>query len=305
MKQIEDFNNRVNSSRLYPQENKDFQDQINLLLKTFFEQLSSTDKACIIGAGNLSDFSLHEFLRIFNEVTLTDIDEISMKRALSFQRLSRPQYRQVDLRKIEYTGFEKFDLFNSLKERFVNCLSEDKIDQVVKHIFKTVEEYKFLEDETEQYDFVYVSPIYTQLLYHQISILADQLIGSGYPQHLGKHIKAVVLQQMPSLIDRFNNNIIGLLKKTGSVMVLSDIFELANSSGFFRRVKNSIKRHDVMEEIHEGYKKKYGMGLGDYGLYNLDDKMQQFICRWLIWPKDEDNSYIVKLKIYNNKGGTL
>ena len=131
MKQIEDFNNRVNSSRLYPQENKDFQDQINLLLKTFFEQLSSTDKACIIGAGNLSDFSLHEFLRIFNEVTLTDIDEISMKRALSFQRLSRPQYRQVDLRKIEYTGFEKFDLFNSLKERFVKCLSEDKIKSIV------------------------------------------------------------------------------------------------------------------------------------------------------------------------------
>ena len=64
MKYIEEFNNKVNSSRLYPQETKDFQDQINLLLKTFFEQQSSTEKACIIGAGNLSDFSLHEFLRM-------------------------------------------------------------------------------------------------------------------------------------------------------------------------------------------------------------------------------------------------
>ena len=110
---------------------------------------------------------------------------------------------------------------------------------------------------------------------------------------------------MPILINRFNNNVISLLNETGSLMVLSDIFELKNNSGFYRRVKNSIKNYDVMEEIYDGYKEKYGMGLGDYGLYNLDDKMQKLISRWLIWPKDEESSYIVKLKIYKNKGGKL
>jgi len=110
---------------------------------------------------------------------------------------------------------------------------------------------------------------------------------------------------MPSVIDRFNHNLLGLLKEEGSMMVLSDVFELEQSSGFYRRVKNSIKNYDVMEEIYEGYKKKYGMGLGDYGLYNLDDKMQTIVSRWLIWPKNEESSYIVKLKIYNYKGGIL
>lgn len=305
MKYVEMFNNQVNSSRLYSQENKDFQDKINLLLKTFFEQLPNTENAIIIGAGNLSDFSLNEFLRIFNGVTITDVDEVSMKRSLSFQRLSKKDYRKVEVKKIEYTGFEEMDLFSSFKERFVNCLSKEKIEQVVSHIFDSVKDYQFMKDKIGTYDFIYVSPIYTQLLYHQISILVDQLISSGYPKHFGKHIKEVVLQEMPDLIDRFNNNLVNLLTPSGSMMVLSDIFELKNNSGFFRRVKNSIKNYDVMEEIHEGYKLKYGMGLGDYGLYNLDDKMQQLISRWLIWPKDEESSYIVKLKIYKNKGGKL
>ena len=305
MKYIEKFNNRVNSSRLYPQENIDFQDKINLLLKTFFEQLHQTNKAVIIGAGNMNEFSIHEFLRFFNEITVTDVDEISMRRALSFQRLNRKEYNKVIVKKTEYTGFEEQNLLTSFKERFVNCLSRDKIEQVVTHIFESVENYQFLKDEFGTYDFVYVSPIYTQLLYHQISSHVDELTQSGYPEHLGRDIKEVVLQEMPNVINRFNDNAIELLNDTGNLLVLSDIFELKNNSGFYRRVKNSIKNYDVMEEIYEGYKMKYGMGLGDYGLYNLDDKMQQLISRWLIWPKDEESSYIVKLKIYKNKGGKL
>ena len=305
MKYIEQFNNQVNSSRLYPHESRYFQDKINLLLKTFFEQLEEHDRACVIGAGNLTDFSVKEFLRVFHAVTLTDIDEISMKRALSFQRFSRQEFKRVEVLKVEYTGFEEQDLFASFKERFVNCLSKEKIEQVVEHIFNAAKDYQFLKDSFGMFDFVYVSPIYTQLLYHQISHLVDQLIHSGYPEPLGRYIKEVVLQQMPDMIDRFNNNVISLLKDNGSMMVLSDVFELKHNSGFYRRVKNGIKNFDVMEEIYEGYKKKYGMGLGDYGLYNLDDKLHQHISRWLIWPKDDEESYIIKLKIYNQKGREL
>lgn len=305
MRHIEDFNNKVNSSRIYLQENQDFQKHISLVLKTFFDQISETNRACIIGAGNLSDFSLKEFLRFFNVVTLTDVDVISMKRAISFLHLSKREYTQIEIKKVEYTGFEEFDLFTSFKERFATCLSKEKIDQVISHLYAKVQSYKFMGEAFGTYDFIYVSPIYTQLLYHQTSIFVDQLIQTGYPEHLGKHIKEEVLQRMPKVIDRFNDNLISLLKESGSLAVLSDIFELKNNSGFFRRIKNSIKRYDVMEEIYEGYRNKYGMGLGDYGLYNLDDKMHQFISKWFIWPKDEESSYIVKLKIYNNKGGNI
>jgi hypothetical protein len=305
MKYIEQFNNRVNSSRIYPQDNFHFQDNINLLLKTFFEQIKNPNSVLIVGAGNLSDFSLSEFLRIFNEVVLSDVDEISMLRALSYQRLSKHEHNKIVVKKVEYTGFEEHDLLTSFKERFATCLNKEKIDQVLSHIFDTVTTYQFMKDQWGHYNFIYVSPIYTQLLYHQLSVLIEQLIASGYPEHLGVYIRESVLQHMPSVIDRFNQNLRGLLHEEGSMMVLSDVFELEQSSGFYRRVKNGIKNYDVMEEIYEGYKKKYGMGLGDYGLYNLDDKMQTIVSRWLIWPKNETSSYIVKLKIYNNKGGIL
>ena len=67
MNKIEQFNNSVNRSREYLDlDNKEFKLQIDLLLKTAFERLIKTEKALIIGAGNLSDFSLGIFLRFFD-----------------------------------------------------------------------------------------------------------------------------------------------------------------------------------------------------------------------------------------------
>ena len=55
---------------------------------------------------------------------------------------------------------------------------------------------------------------------------------------------------------------------------------------------------EMAERVYEGYKKKYGIGLGDYGLLNLDEKLEPYLSRWLIWPYDEKSAFIVKLKIY-------
>jgi hypothetical protein len=43
------------------------------------------------------------------------------------------------------------------------------------------------------------------------------------------------------------------------------------------------------------------MGLGDYGLYNLDEKMEGNLTKWLVWPFREETNLIVKLKIYIKK----
>jgi len=53
-----------------------------------------------------------------------------------------------------------------------------------------------------------------------------------------------------------------------------------------------------MEEIYAGYKRKFGVGLGDFGLLNLDEKNHAYLSRWLLWPFDETNVFVVKLKIY-------
>jgi hypothetical protein len=56
-----------------------------------------------------------------------------------------------------------------------------------------------------------------------------------------------------------------------------------------------------MEEIYNSYKRKYGVGLGDYGLLHLDDIMRAGLSRWLLWPFNENSVFVVKLRIYNKE----
>ena len=199
---------------------------------------------------------------------------------------------------MDYTGFEKNQFFKDFKERIVNCHTFEKIDQVIDSKLAGLTDYKFLKDYSESADFVYISPIYTQLVYNQILRECAILRESGYPEHLIKYIESILLDKMVEVIDRFNDNIVRTLKPLGQLMVLSDIFQVDIGSDFYLRVKNGIRNYEVMEEIYEGYKTKYGIGLGDYGLLNLDEKLTSYLSRWLIWPFNDKSAFIVKLKIY-------
>jgi len=199
---------------------------------------------------------------------------------------------------MDYTGFEKNQFFKDFKERIVNCHTFEKVDQVIGSKLTGLDEYKFLKNYSQQADLVYVSPIYTQLVYNQVLKECAVLRENGYPEHLIKYIESILLDKMVEVIDRFNDNVIRTLKPLGQLIVLSDIFQVDIGSDFYIRVKNGIRNFEVMEEIYEGYKSKYGIGLGDYGLLNLDEKLSSYLSRWLIWPFDNRSAFIVKLKIY-------
>ena len=145
---------------------------------------------------------------------------------------------------------------------------------------------------------MYVSPIYTQLVYNQVLRECSVLRESGYPEHMIKYIENIMLDEMVGVIQRFNVNLYNALKPGGELIALSDIFQVDIGSSFYLRVKNGIKNHEVMEEIYEGYKGKFGIGLGDYGLLNLSEKLKPYLSRWLMWPYDGKSMFVVKLKIY-------
>lgn len=298
MKNIEKFNNQLNR-RTYQRNyiSKDFNEQVELLLKSSFLRLQKKEKIVIIGAGNMSDVSLEFLLRFFNKVILTDVDIVSLEDTVRYMRLPNSLLDRVECRRIEYTGFEQNEFFKDFKERLVNCRDEEKTSKVLDSLLSGLKRYQFLKEE-DDIDFIYVSPIYTQLVYHQIKQECNILLDNGFSKDLVEFISSYMLDEMVNVIDRFNKNLVKKLGKEGVLFVLSDIFQLPVKSGFYRRVKNSIRNYSVMEELYEGYKKKYGMGLGDYGLYNLDEKLQNTLSRWLIWPFDEESSFIVKLKIY-------
>lgn len=299
MKNIEQFNNQLNRRRYRSDAlSKDFNSQIDLLLKSTFAKLEQRRKIIVIGAGNMSEISLEMLLRFFDEIILTDVDIDTLTDTVRYMRLPAKLRSRIECRRVEYTGFEQTHFFEDFKERIVNCRTPEKIKQVIESKLQPLKRYRFLKDD-ENIDFIYVSPIYTQLIYHQVLEECKVLEESGYPKHLISYIRDYMLDEMVNVIERFNSNLVSKLQKGGMMFVLSDIFQLPMSSGFYRRVKNSIRNYSVMEELYEGYKEKYGMGLGDYGLYNLNERLTETLSRWLIWPFDEESSFIVKLKIYS------
>ncbi|KFZ27357.1 MAG: hypothetical protein KQ78_00407 [Candidatus Izimaplasma bacterium HR2] len=302
MKFMEIFNRDLNTS--LNQENKDvdaFRLQVDLILKSLVERLNDNKIAIVIGAGKMKDFSATFFVRRFDEVVLTDVDMNTVIEAESKLNLSEKDKKKITKIRIEYTGFEKNAFFQDFKERIINCRTFEKIDQVISSKLQGLEDYRFLRDYEGCGDLVYVSPIYTQLVYNQILRECSVLRENGYPEHMLKYIENTMLDKMVQIIDTFNDNIITTLKDDGYLIVLSDVFQLDKKSNFYLRVKNGIRSHEVMEEMYEGYKKKYGMGIGDYGLLNLDEKLKSYLSRWLIWPYDEDSSFVVKLKIYKKR----
>jgi len=302
MKVIEIFNRKLNQSLTYEnKEMKAFRLQVDLLLKSVYERLFESDRAIIIGAGKMKDFSLTFFVKNFNHIVLTDIDLQTVNEEIKKFSFSTKELDKITKIRMDYTGFEKNQFFNDFKERIVNCHSFDKIDQIINSKLDGLENYKFLKSYQGSADFVYISPIYTQLVYNQVLRECAILRESGYPEHMIKYIESILLDKMVEVINRFNDNIIETLKPLGQIVALSDIFQVDMGSSFYLRVKNGIKNYEVMEEIYEGYKAKYGVGLGDYGLLNLDEKLVPYLSRWLIWPYDNKSAFIVKLKIYKKK----
>lgn len=298
MKVIELFNRNLNKSTIESNDSELFKEQIDSLLNSTLFRLSGNEKAIVIGAGKMNDFSLSFFVKNFDETVLTDVDLLSVNEAVRYERLSQKDNEKLTRIRIEYTGFEINHFFSDFKERIVNCHSYDKLEKVIKSKLDGIENYRFLKDYSGKADFIYVSPIYTQLVYNQLLRECAILRENMYPEHFIKYLEEILLDEMVGVIDRFNNNLVDTLKENGIMFVLSDIFQVDIGSEFHVRVKNGIKNFDVMEEIYTGYQSKFGTGLGDYGLINLDEKVNSLLSRWLIWPYDDKKVFVVKLKIF-------
>ncbi len=302
MNQMELFNHHLNHS-LKGDDDFDFNflNNVNQIIEETICKVKKRNRVCIIGAGKCREFSLSIFFGSFEEVNVTDVDITSVKESID----ATPKLK---LRRIEYTGFEQNRVFQIFKNEISKTMDPILVKRIIMGKLREVETYLFLEDEFESFDLVYVSPIYSQLVYQQVLQECEILREDGYPKHILKEIENIFLQEMIRIIDRFNKNLISLLTENGTIIVLSDIFELHSESDFFSKVNQSINNEEEMDLLYEGYVKQYGMGLGDYGLYNLDETLTEVRSKWLIWKFTAERSFLIKMKVYKKndfKGGVL
>lgn len=250
----------------------------------------------IIGAGKCDDLDLNRIKNLTETLTISDVDLIALNQALDQYGLTEDD---VSLKRIEYTGLEKGQFFDQYLNSLLKCKSVLEIHSFLDKQFKTNESFTFLSDEKYKYDLIIVSPIYTQLLFLQILQYSEVLRSMKYPDPFISEIESYVLDIMPRIIDRFNNNVVSLLKRDGKLMVLTDIFEYSVDSEFGRDVEKAILSLMDMDQFYQIYKMKYGLGLGDYGLVSMEGKLAMKAYHWLIWPFDDLKHFIVKLAIFH------
>ncbi len=292
MCKMKEFNNTLNSSLNYQNELKiKYKHQVNSIINKTIQAISKTSKCCVIGTGKMEDFSLSFFTENFEQTTLTDIDIKTVKNNINNES------SKVRFHEVEYTGFQDFKFFEDFST-IKNKDSFDEIDLFLSSKITKIKEYSFMGDYNEMFDLVYVSPIYTQLVYNQLLYECSSLRSKGHPEHLLKYIENMMLDEMVGVISRFNSNIAQLLKTDGFLIVLSDIFQMDVGSSFDQQVHKAIGDFNLVEKIHSDYVSKYGMGLGDFGLYDMDSKMQLQSSEWIIWPFTEKINFAVKCNVY-------
>lgn len=290
---LEDVFYREMNQSFSPIDNQSYIEQTSMLMESILRGKSNIKELLVLGSGRMHDMSLAFFLRNFSQITLTDIDIETVKESIS----NTVNSERIILKRVDYLGLEDTEFFVDLKGRLINAKSEDKVEEIIHHKIDKLLTYEFSKKFSKTYDVIYISPIYTQLLYRQTEQVIKSLGHLGLKKTFQDRALNTLLQEMIRVIDHFNQQAMALLDKNGLIFVASDIFSL-NDDKFSLRIRNSIKSYDVMEELYERYKASYGLGLGDYGLISMGNLAKGIRRKWFIWNQSEHQTYAVKFRAF-------
>lgn len=294
MQGLREFNKQLNSSdknRFY------FWESYRRLLTDFIidnikSNLDPVENVLIIGAGNCDDIDLFRLAKIVKNITLSDIDKSALNNVYKKFNIDK---KNIEVKEIDYTGLDQNYEWNNLIDIILKDFSQKTITELFKNITYVSVNNKL--SFNQEYDCVIVSPIYTQLLYPQISANVNLLRKLNYPESSINLIINTFLNFIPQIINNFNKNISSLLKQKGLAIIISDIFETTKTSKSYQEIIKIIDDLPSIEKYHYDYQKKYGIGLGDYGLSNIEEYLNIIKFKWFEWPFSIDKSIFVKSEI--------
>jgi hypothetical protein len=290
MDKIKTFYRSLNVTRQYQKQYQHFKDLNTMDLSKLIEA-HHVQSFCMIGAGNLEDFHIKPVFSLLSRVLLTDIDKKSVDDAVEKADVA---HSNLQIKQVEYTGVQQTKLLDSFELELSQRKSVIEVEQFINQMITKLNKTSFLDDEKGKFDLVYISPIYTQLLFYPLTMVLDEMIRKGFSKALGEQAKSSLLQGMVAILSHFNQTIQSLIKNQGLLVVLSDVFELKHTDEMFQTIEKNIDDFDKIERIYQDYVNSYGMGLGDYGLYDVSSHMKTVSSEWIVWPKNNSESYIVK-----------
>lgn len=289
MNNIEFFQNRLNNSdkNRYINWSKYREILTNYIIHLIKDD--KTIKSLIIGSGNSDDINLTQIEKHTENLVISDIDLQALEKSFRKYKLNN---KKSEIKKSDYTGLDDSKYWSNFVKNVITLSTEEEISKYLDNLRWEIKGYKFLNNEA--YDLIIVSPIYTQLFLSQSFIYLDILDNLNFPLNLINFIKEEIMKISSLVIQVFNQNIINLMNNNSKLIVISDIFEANYDSDFYKKI-DSLNNLDI---ILKKYQNNYGIGLGDFGLLNLNEILSIKSTKWFEWPFNKQKCFFVKVNEY-------
>ncbi len=288
---IEKFNNDVNNSGNLIQKYSGWSGY-RKAVSEFISKNTEGSKGSlfVFGAGECNDLDINFLTSEFDKIFLSDIDIKSIDEGIKRQDLPHEKLEKIKKIKAEYTGLSDFGFFKNLSEMTAAKTKSDDISEYIKNTIKNLRTDGILYEHKNQYDMVLILPTYTQLAYTQIETLLRILYRYGiYPLEELNKILTTMHYCMPSIIKKYNDVIVSMLKDNGRAVVLSDVAEITDE-----KVLSDVSKRLNDYEYIDKYLKKHGQEFGIMGIEELKAKTEFVERKFVIWPFDNDKQFIVE-----------
>jgi hypothetical protein len=272
---------------------REYRNALTNHLLTIISNFNKSVNIIIIGNGNCDDIDLKRLNEKANKLVLTDIDDLALKSAIE-----KYQLESVDIIPMDYLGFEDNELWNM----FLTNIIKLETNQYKDYLNKMFQQKKPspLTKHINAYDYVIVSPIYTQLLLpvflQQLSFLKD----INFEEKNLNYLKELFLKHLSKIIIEFNQNIFNLGNNNSYYTIISDVLEAEINSDFHNKADIAFNDNQ-MDILLDEYREKYGYGIGDYGLENAKDFGNEINNFWLKWSFSSKRVLYVKISDYTKK----
>ncbi len=230
----------------------------------------------------------------FKSIVLTDVDEEAIKNGLKRQQCSEKELAKIEVVQMDYTGFEKEAFFDRLSEMLA---TEQDIDSICNYITETIRNIESNEMPSRykgHFDMAISCPIYSQLIYTQTEVLAMILSQFGlYDAQAIEELKKTVRIGMQKILTDYNDLLLSSLNSEGTVVMFTDIIELAKGHPASSAIAISAAQKDTDNKQMEKYVKAYGL---EFGTKGRDDLLKKVILKtnlWSMWPFDDYKDYLV------------
>lgn len=294
---ITDFNRDVNNSGSLSDKFKSwskYRENINRIIECALEYRKDATEIIIFGAGECNDLDLNYLSDRFERIVLTDVDTVGLNNGIRRQIKEEKLIRKFECLKVEYTGLEKIGFFEKL---YKLTIEGSNVEDIINYIDKTlsgINNKEILPQYKNNFPIVISAPLYTQLIYTQLSTITSMFLKSGiYIESEISMMNERVIYYLPLIIRNYNDLLISVGDNNSLIGMWTDLLQDHPNGEIMKSICKKIDDTEFINQYVAKYDEKYGLGLGSYGKLDFYEKIDKVFSLWSIWPFDSNRSFLV------------